>query len=166
MIRPQQAVWLTRAGALLAACLLATTATADEPEWTKSISLDGWSWAASGEGVRAYERADEHAPPGKRRLWERYEFESPRKLPGGFTYLSQVALVEFDCNGRQGIITETNYADRNKAGDQLSGGPWESPPWVYIVPGSINDEMSQIACMPTPAQVEHNYRGMPRPKAR
>jgi hypothetical protein len=122
-------------------------AAAQDTRWAGMVRDDGWGdgrVAADGDMIN-FRRAAPKGPEGRPRLQLRYEYRDGQKL-GGKTYLSMLALDEYDCkagrfrNLRVGVFTGHNAEGEMR---QQPGGPgaWETPS-----PKTVDASSLAVAC--------------------
>lgn len=144
---------LARAGRNLrsAACaigfLLAAPATAQDTSWAGDVRDDGWGdgRVTSDGDMIIFRRAAPKGPEGYPRLQLRYEYRDPVKV-GAQTYLSMLALDEYDCKtGRFRNLKTAAFTRHNAEGDsrQASGGP---DPWSTPAPNTVDAKSLAAAC--------------------
>lgn len=142
------------AGATVAAILVSTAAPpaigpaiAQDTSWASGVREDGWGdgrVTADGDMI-IFRRPGEKGPEGYPRLQLRYEYRDGNKM-GGVTYLSMLALDEYDCKGgrfrnlRVAVFTRHNAQGESK---QQSG---PADPWAKPAAGTVDAKSLAEAC--------------------
>lgn len=89
-------------------------------------------------------------PNGRVQAWFVSDFKSPQfDTSGRYYYRSEMALNEFDCNGRQmGVLSISRYPEPLGQGERKWIGDWapQEVKYMYIPPESISEEMLKTAC--------------------
>jgi hypothetical protein len=131
----------------VALCAACGSATAQDMGWAKDVRDDGWGdgrVTADGDMI-IFRRAAPKGPEGYPRLQLRYEYRDGVKV-GGKTYLTLLALDEYDCRGgRFRSLRMAAFTRHNAEGEQRQepGGP---EPWSRPAPGTVDAKSLAQAC--------------------
>jgi hypothetical protein len=106
--------------------------------------MNGWLSGVYGADQMTFRRAYRYAAGDHmKRQWEIFEFFKPQYI-NGFEYRSLVQLAEYDCSGKEKVLSTQVYADSNMSGTNKEEP--SSPDWSYLIPGTIAEAMGQVAC--------------------
>lgn len=120
---------------------------AQDMSWAGDVRDDGWGdgrVTADGDMI-IFRRPAPKGPEGLARLQLRYEYRDGVKI-GGKTYVSMLALDEYDCKGgrfrnlRMGVFTAHN------AGGESRQGPPGPDPWKTPAPNTVDAKSLAAAC--------------------
>lgn len=122
-------------------------ATAQDTSWASMVREDGWGDGnvAAGGDMIIFRRAAPKGPEGRPRLQLRYEYRDGVKM-GGKTYLSMLALDEYDCKaGRFRSLRIGAFTGHNAQGG-LRQQPDGTPAWEAPKPGTVDAKSLAVAC--------------------
>ena len=134
-------------GGLLLAGLAAPPAAAQDTRWATDVRDDGWGdgrVTADGDMI-IFRRPAPKGPEGYPRLQLRYEYRDGVKV-GGKTYLSLLALDEYDCQGGRLRNLRTGAFTRHNAEGDLRQDPAAPPAWTRPVAGTVDAKSLAMAC--------------------
>jgi hypothetical protein len=125
----------------------AAPAAGQDAAWTAAVREDGWGdgrFTSDGDMI-IFRRPAAKGPEGHARLQLRYEYRDGATV-GGATYLSMLALDEYDCGaGRFRNLRVAVFERHNAEGAsrQQPGGPgaWERP-----AAGTVDAKSLAVAC--------------------
>jgi len=122
-------------------------AAAQDMSWAGSVRDDGWGdgRVTSGGDMIIFRRPAPKGPEGHPRLQLRYEYRDGGKI-GGKTYLSMLALDEYDCKaGRFRGLRMAVFAGHNAEGESRPG-PAGAEPWAKPSPNTVDAKSLAAAC--------------------
>ena len=141
--------WRGAACAVLAILLGASggvPAVAQDMSWAKDVREDGWGdgRVTTGGDMVIFRRPAPNGPEGYPRLQLRYEYRDAVKV-GPKTYLSLLALDEYDCRGGRFRNLRTGAFTRHNAEGDLRQDP-APPTWSKPAPNTIDAKSLAMAC--------------------
>ena len=92
-----------------------------------------------------FRRPAAKGPEGYPRLQLRYEYRDGVKV-GGKTYLSLLALDEYDCKGGRLRTLRTGAFTRHNAEGDLRQDPPSAPAWSKPAPNTVDAKSLAAAC--------------------
>lgn len=125
----------------------AAPALAQDTRWAGSVRDDGWGdgRVTTGGDMIIFRRAAPKGPDGHPRLQLRYEYRDGAKL-GGKTYLSLLAVDEYDCQGgRFRNLRVAAFTGHNAEGESRQE-PAGADPWSTPSPGTVDAKSLAFAC--------------------
>jgi hypothetical protein len=94
-----------------------------------------------------FRRAAPTGPEGYPRQQLRHEYRDPVKV-GPKTYLSLLALDEYDCKGGRFRTLRSGAFTRHNAEGDLRQDPPAAPTWSKPAPGTVDAKSLATACGP------------------
>jgi hypothetical protein len=134
-------------GGLVGGVAGAAAAAAPDTSWARMVRDDGWGdgTVTSGGDMIIFRRAAPKGPGGQPRLQLRYEYRDGVKM-GGKTYLSMLALDEYDCKaGRFRSLRIGAFTDHNAQGE-LRQQSDAAPAWETPSAGTVDAKSLAVAC--------------------
>lgn len=135
------------AGVFGVLALGAVPAAAQDTSWAGDVREDGWGdgrVTADGDMI-IFRRPAQAGPEGYPRLQLRYEYRDGVKV-GGKTYLSLLALDEYDCKGGRFRNLRTGAFTRHNAEGELRQDPSPDAAWSRPAPGTVDAKSLSAAC--------------------
>lgn len=135
------------AWAALIAGALGGAAVAQDMSWAKDVRDDGWGdgrLTADGDMI-IFRRPAPKGPEGHPRLQLRYEYRDGVKV-GSTTYLSLLALDEYDCKGGRSRNLRTGAFTRHNAQGDMRQDPATAPTWSRPAAGTVDAKSLSAAC--------------------
>jgi hypothetical protein len=125
---------------------LAHPSAAQDTSWAGGVRGDGWPdgrVTADGDMI-IFRRPAPKGPQGHPRLQLRYEYRDGVKM-GGRTYLSLLAVDEYDCKARRfRNVRMAAFTGHNAAGDSVQDASGEA--WKSAAPGTVDAKSIAAAC--------------------
>lgn len=134
----------------LAAAILGASdgpAVAQDMSWADGVREDGWGdgRVTADGGMVIFRRPAPKGPEGYPRLQLRYEYRDGVKV-GAKTYLSLLALDEYDCKGGRFRNLRTGAFTRHNAEGEMRQDPATAPIWSKPAPGTVDAKSLAAAC--------------------
>jgi len=132
---------------VIIAGVLGAAASAQDATWTGAVLDDGWGdgrFTSDGDMI-IFRRPAPAGPDGHPRLQLRYEYRDGQKM-GGKTYLSMLALDEYDCAGRRFRNLRTAAFTAHNAQGESRQAPAETGPWEQPAPNTVDAKSLAVAC--------------------
>ena len=126
---------------------LAGAAAAQDTSWAGDVREDGWGdgRVTADADMIIFRRAAPKGPEGHPRLQLRYEYRDGVKV-GGQTYLSLLALDEYDCKaGRFRTLRAAAFTRHNAEGDSRQD-PAPAASWSRPSPNTVDAKSLAAAC--------------------
>lgn len=140
-------LWAWRACAVAALVLGGGPAAGQDMSWAKDVRADGWGdgRVTSDGDMVIFRRQAPNGPEGFPRLQLRYEYRDGVKV-GPKTYLSLLALDEYDCKGgRLRNLRLGAFTGHNAEGD-VRQDPAPDPTWSKPAPNTVDAKSLAMAC--------------------
>lgn len=117
--------------------------------WARDVREDGWGdgRVTAGGDMIIFRRPAPNGPEGYPRLQLRYEYRDGVKV-GPKTYLSLLALDEYDCKGGRLRNLRAGAFTRHNAEGDMRQDPAEAPTWSKPAPGTVDAKSLAAACGP------------------
>ena len=120
---------------------------AQDTSWAGDVRDDGWGdgrVTADGDMI-IFRRAAPKGPEGRPRLQLRYEYRDGVKL-GARTYLSMLALDEYDCGGGRFRNLRTAVFTGHNAQGESRQDTTPTEAWSKPSPGTVDAKSLAAAC--------------------
>ena len=145
--RMKSRIGVASAIAIMLGGVAGAPAAAQDTSWAGMVRDDGWGdgGIASGGDMIIFRRAAPKGPQGQPRLQLRYEYRDGVKM-GGKTYLSMLALDEYDCKaGRFRSLRVGAFTGHNAQGE-LRQQPDGTAAWETPSAGTVDAKSLAVAC--------------------
>lgn len=122
-------------------------AAAQDMSWAKDVRDDGWGdgRVTTDGSMIIFRRPAPSGPDGYPRLQLRHEYRDAVKV-GPKTYLSLLALDEYDCKGGRFRTIRSGAFTRHNAEGDLRQDPETAPTWSTPAPDTVDAKSLAAAC--------------------
>jgi hypothetical protein len=122
-------------------------AAAQDMSWAKDVRDDGWGdgRVTTDGSMIIFRRPAPSGPEGYPRLQLRHEYRDAVKV-GPKTYLSLLALDEYDCKGGRFRTIRSGAFTRHNAEGDLRQDPATAPTWSTPAPNTVDAKSLAAAC--------------------
>ena len=123
------------------AVLLAVFSTGAMAEWTYLGSAENKTYDVYIDKVAIRKQGN------VAKMWDMFDYKSPRKTANGTSYSSDKSLGEYDCvEIRNRNLSTTYYSDNRGKGAAVLTHQYDDAKWGDIVPGSVSMAKWEVAC--------------------